>query len=66
MPIEQITEAIYRFIKNYGETHYVKLTNIRLFAQSKRISMGEMGYALQILKQQGKVRFTKRVGWVAS
>lgn len=58
-------ERIYNFIKAYGVKKRVNLDNIRMFCQENRISFGEMGYALQILKREGKVKFSQKYGWIA-
>lgn len=64
MPIEPVMIQIYNFIKWYGESHIVKLNNIKLFAKGNGISLQEMGYALKILQDQGRVIYKGNSGWM--
>lgn len=62
---ELVRREIFMFIKDYGRNHKVKLDNIRMFADSRRISRYAMGNAMQELKHKGAIFFVPKTGWVA-
>ena len=60
-----IRQEIFMFIKNYGENRRVRMINIQLFSDKKRISRREMGIAIQDLKDKKAIFYNPRRGWIA-
>lgn len=67
MSIHKLTACIYKYVKRKNEhaTERVGLQDLHHVGRANGFSRGEVGYAIQLLKEKDMLRYYRKSGWVA-
>lgn len=69
MPIQSYAHSLWRYVwdrnQNHIDSRRVLLSHMMNYGVRMGYSHQETGYAIQLLKQQNKLKWYKSVGWVA-
>ena len=67
MSIEQIKTKLVNFVNDYNDNgRYVTTDMLRSYVkQQNNITKKDMGYAIQLLRRQNRLFYTRKLGWVA-
>ena len=64
MPITEVENDVYAMVRHYNYLgRYIEAQNIEHYFKQKYTKQ-EVGYALQLLKKEHRIGFTRKRGWL--
>jgi hypothetical protein len=64
MSVDLIKKRLYLFIRARSKDKKVTTEALRLWAKNNEIDHQDMGYAIQLLKNNGAVYYSIKHGWI--